>query len=392
MHNLDWSTQVKIIDDCIKHNRVLHEVLFANNYTYDDLRYEIEIPFENTGGEYKNIEENYQKKNGISVLSFFSGCGGLDLGFEAAGFEFIACIDNNELFCNTLRHNHPTWEVIGPPEDRGDVSKREDLYNTLKKYITSNFEGVFIGGPPCQSFSIAANQRFAKGDSNFKRVGFSHKIHGNLLFDFIWFVKKFNPQAFLIENVTGLVTIDKGEQLKMALSELMDLDYIISGPCILDAADFDVPQFRKRLFIIGSKKGMFSFPFSRNKMIPCHKALNIQKNITNHVTRLHKAESLKRYMYLKCGERDQLGRADRLDPNRPAKTVIAGGTQGGGRSHLHPSIPRTLSVRECARLQTFPDSFQFYGSIARQFTQVGNAVPPFLGYHLAKAMAKQIFE
>ena len=95
-------------------------------------------------------------------------------------------------------------------------------------------------------------------------------------------------------------------------------------------------------------------------------------------------------MILEYGGRDKLGRVDRLDPRLPSKTVIAGGTKGGGRSHLHPFIPRTLSVRECARLQTFPDSYEFTGANARQFTQVGNAVPPLLAYKLALAIKQAI--
>jgi DNA (cytosine-5)-methyltransferase 1 len=91
-------------------------------------------------------------------------------------------------------------------------------------------------------------------------------------------------------------------------------------------------------------------------------------------------------MALPFGGRDKLGRVDRLDPLLPSKTVIAGGTQGGGRSHLHPNSPRTLSARECARLQTFPDSYVFMGSTARQFTQVGNAVPPLMGYQFALSL------
>ena len=96
-------------------------------------------------------------------------------------------------------------------------------------------------------------------------------------------------------------------------------------------------------------------------------------------------------MRLTFGKRDKLGRVDRLDPFRPSKTIIAGGTGGGGRSHLHPYIPRTMSVRECARLQTFPDSYEFTGPVARQFTQVGNAVPPVLAYVMAKAIYKSIY-
>ena len=91
------------------------------------------------------------------------------------------------------------------------------------------------------------------------------------------------------------------------------------------------------------------------------------------------------------GEREQLGRVDRLDPTLPSKTVIAGGTNGGGRSHLHPEVPRTLSVRECARLQSFPDDFVFVGASARQFTQVGNAVPPVLAAQIGRSIREAYF-
>ena len=96
-------------------------------------------------------------------------------------------------------------------------------------------------------------------------------------------------------------------------------------------------------------------------------------------------------MALRYGSRDQLGRVDRLDPHLPSKTVIAGGTGGGGRSHLHPYSPRTISVRECARLQTFPDDYVFSGSTARQFTQVGNAVPPLLAYKIVISIKKGLY-
>ncbi len=95
-------------------------------------------------------------------------------------------------------------------------------------------------------------------------------------------------------------------------------------------------------------------------------------------------------MVLSPGARDHLGRVDRLDPSKPSKTVIAGGVKGGGRSHLHPYIPRTISVREYARIQTFPDTYVFTGTTARQFTQVGNAVPPMLAYKLALQLKKAL--
>ena len=115
------------------------------------------------------------------------------------------------------------------------------------------------------------------------------------------------------------------------------------------------------------------------------------QNLPNHETRNHVESSIIRYRKLKFGERDQRGRVDRLDPRKPSKTVIAGGTGGGGRSHLHPFIARTLTVRECARLQTFDDEYIFKGSMSRQFTQVGNAVPPLLAEHIARHIKWQEF-
>ncbi|MDD4026338.1 MAG: DNA cytosine methyltransferase, partial [Kiritimatiellae bacterium] len=160
--------------------------------------------------------------------------------------------------------------------------------------ISQNFSGVFHGGPPCQSFSIAANQRFSK-----------------------------------------------------------PLGKCFPSGCVFTSSLDGVP---------------------------------------NHVTREHNVKSIERYMRLGFGKRDKLGRVDRLDPFRPSKTIIAGGTGGGGRSHLHPYIPRTMSVRECARLQTFPDKHFFTGPVARQFTQVGNAVPPVLAYEIACAIYKTIYQ
>ncbi len=251
----------------------------------------------------------------------------------------------------------------------------------------------FIGGPPCQPFSIAANQRFNKSGENFKRVGFSHLLNGNLLFDYIDLIKHFRPAAFLIENVPGLLGIDGGEQLQRAYRELQASGYEVHQPTVLVASEHNVPQNRTRLFIVGNRLGVrFLPPRPTGHQLNCAAVFELSlKDVANHETRKHSAESIQRYSQLDYGRRDKLGRVDRLDPSVPSKTVIAGGTAGGGRSHLHPYIPRTISVRECARLQTFPDSFVFVGPSARQFTQVGNAVPPVLGALLGRAMHESFF-
>lgn len=380
----------KLIDEAISENVHLAEVLRAKNKSYDDLRYEsYELPaFEKQ--EYKTLDDFRIGGAEIPAVSFFSGAGGLDLGFEAAGFGHQALFEKIPLFCETLRANRPNWNVLD-----NDVSITDEIISVLKDAInTSKFtDGIFVGGPPCQPFSIASNQRYSKSGENFKRVGFSHETNGNLLFDYIDLILHFKPRAFLIENVPGLKEIDDGEQLKKAYRLLESAGYTVNDPLILSADKYNVPQNRKRLFIIGGKsKKIFVPPTPHIKSLSCASVFDLDvTNSENHVTREHSAESVQRYMVLAYGARDQLGRVDRLDPSRPSKTIIAGGTKGGGRSHLHPYFPRTLSVRESARLQTFPDDYLFTGPVARQFTQVGNAVPPVLAAQLAIAIRNCYF-
>ncbi|WP_323845971.1 DNA cytosine methyltransferase [Microbulbifer magnicolonia] len=387
------SKQKRIIERALAEGVNLDNVLIRKGLTYEDLRYTTSDPFLEINGGYKNLSEFRMPFHGVPVVSFFSGCGGLDLGFEAAGFEHALLIEHNEIFCRTLRHNRD-WKVIGPPDQQGDVSNRGAISRVLRSNgIDADFPGVFIGGPPCQPFSIAANQRFSKNGENFKRTGFDHEVNGNLLFDFVWYIKKFRPAAFLIENVPGIIELDGGAQISRAYSILQEQGYQINEPLKINAAHYSVPQQRERVFIVGSRfNSKFDAPQRANQIVPCISALQgINPDCPNHQTRKHQAGSVLRYMELDFGKRDQLGRVDRLDPSLPSKTVIAGGTSGGGRSHLHPYIPRTLSVRECARLQTFPDDYEFLGSSARQFTQVGNSVPPVLAAQMAAAIKKSYF-
>lgn len=383
-------TQIRIIDDAIERNIALSDALVDANWSYEDLRYLDDRRPQFPNQKVYTLDDFRQKDNEIPVVSFFSGAGGLDLGFEAAGFRHSLLVEKVPLFCKTLTHNRSGWEVIS-----GDVSNEEEMVEEIQERIgkSKTFDGVFIGGPPCQPFSIAANQRFNKNGENFKRIGFAHETNGNLLFDYIALIKHFRPRAFLIENVPGLMDIDDGEQLARAIGELESAGYTIHDPTILRADHYHVPQQRLRLFIIGSRtKKRFVPPQPTAASMVCGNVFDIPLgNTENHVTREHSAESIARYMLLPYGGRDQKGRVDRLDPTKPSKTVIAGGTKGGGRSHLHPYIPRTLSVRECARLQTFPDDYVFTGPMARQFTQVGNAVPPVLAAQLALAIKKSYF-
>lgn len=384
----------QLIQESLSTGENLELILQREGLDYEDLRYEKKPNPQLVSANYKKLSDYKRKAHKIPVVSFFSGCGGLDLGFEAAGFEHFCLIEHNEIFCNTLKRNRD-WVVLGPPNSCGDVSKKNELSEQLDNLgLKSDFEGVFVGGPPCQPFSVAANQRFSKAGDNFKRVGFAHEKNGNLLFDYVWYIEKYRPKAFLIENVAGLIDVDKGEQLQKVYNSLKLAGYTLHEPLKVNAAHYGVPQQRERLFIVGYRGDkVFSPPKPAGEVVPCINALlDIDTNCPNHMTRKHKASSVERYVKLDVGKRDKLGRVDRLDPSLPSKTVIAGGSSGGGRSHLHPFIPRTLSVRESARLQTFPDDYIFTGSSARQFTQVGNAVPPVLGAQLAAAIYDSFFK
>lgn len=382
--------QIEFINQCIYDDVPLAKALKSAGMTYDDLIYMNHQRPMLRDSRYFTLDDFTEKSNNIPVVSFFSGAGGLDLGLETAGFMHSLLIEKMPLFCETVSFNRPNWDV-----QVGDVSKTDEMIALVSSRIGNQkmFEGIFVGGPPCQSFSIAANQRFNKDGENFKRTGFAHETNGNLLFEYIALIKHFKPRVFLIENVLGLIEVDGGEQMKNAYRELEACGYHVNQPLKLKADNYFVPQQRSRLFIVGNRiNKSFEPPKPSRSSLSVGAVFDLSlKDIENHVTREHSAESVLRYMVLNYGNRDKLGRVDRLDPLLPSKTVIAGGNSGGGRSHLHPYIPRTLSARECARIQTFPDNYVFRGAVARQFTQVGNAIPPILGAQLGTAICRSFF-
>lgn len=388
--------QHMIFGNATNRTEELAVVLKELGMNYDDLVYENNAITDNPIYDSRTLSDFQNASNMIPFVSFFTGCGGMDLGFEAAGFCHTAAFEYNELFCKTLRRNRPSWKIYGPPTSSGDVSDLTEMTQCLDEVISRPFPGIFVGGPPCQPFSIAANQRFMKDNDNFKRIGFDHITNGGLLFDYTSIIEHYQPSCFVIENVPGLRDLDDGQQLSYALNRLEQSGYSISGPEIINAAHYGIPQMRERLFIVGANNGnTFEFPTPHDDyLLPsCASVLPERwEKLPNHDKRNHKLSSILRYVKLQYGQRDHLGRVDRLDPTRPSKTVIAGGLSGGGRSHLHPYVPRTLTVRECARLQTFPDDFIFVGPTARQFTQVGNAVPPVLAAQIAAAITESVFQ
>jgi DNA (cytosine-5)-methyltransferase 1 len=339
---------------------------------------------------------------GFPAISLFSGAGGMDSGLRNAGFSVKVAVDNKEEMCLTYARNFPDAIVVGPPDGDGDVRELSGESLLDLAGIRRGELALLVGGPPCQPFSIAANQRFMKSDSRFKRQGFEDAGLGTLIDEFVRLVGETRPEAFILENVPGLLQIDSGLKLQQVVLDLSKAGYAVSSPVVAEAAEYGVPQMRKRLFLLGVRGGRspLSFPhpqfgsrlFSQQPYrTVAHAICGLKVSALNHVARDHKDESIARYRRLKFGQREHLGRVDRLDPRKPSKTVIAGGSNGGGRSHLHPYLARTITVREDARLQTFEDDFGFEGTIARQFTQVGNAVPPLLAETIGRHVLKEAF-
>jgi len=335
------------------------------------------------------------------IVSFFTGAGGLDLGFEAAGGHVVFACDILPEACATLRANRPETFVFGPTDFTGDIQELDADFILEKSRVKPGDIDVVIGGPPCQPFSIAAAQRFLKGDKKFKRKGFKCD-KGNLVFSYLDLVLALRPKVFLIENVPGILSLDGGKNIANLIEVFGENGYHVNSPLVLNARDFGVPQSRERAFIVGSLlREKFTPPqpshsvdktfFTKSYVNVAQALYKFDHHLPNAEIRDHKAESLQRYKTLLTGQREKLGRVDRLNPNSPSKTVIAGGEHGGGRSHLHPFLARTLSVRECARLQTFPDNYIFHGKNSRQFTQVGNAVPPLLAEKLASCIFESYF-
>lgn len=384
--------QSKLLQECVEDGQSVADALINKGFVLDDLRYVRNRDPRPDPSPFTTFDNLPSIRDSIPAVSFFSGAGGLDLGLKKAGFKTVAAVEFEPIFCETLRKNHPAMTVFGPPMHPGDVKDFNAIVASLEALgVKPEFDGLFHGGPPCQPFSIAANQRFSKADEGFKRTGFESE-KGTLLMDYVNLIAHFLPRSVLIENVPGLKDIDGGKQLALVFEKLEVAGYWVNEPWLLNARDYGIPQDRRRLIIIAHRKGgTVPIPEPKARVNVAQALFAPVACLPNHIIRDHRAESLLRYMELDYGQRDHLGRVDRLAPDRPSKTVIAGGLHGGGRSHLHPFIPRTLSPRECARLQTFPDGYEFGGTPARQFTQIGNAVPPLLAYWIGRSIRQGAF-
>ena len=251
---------------------------------------------------------------------------------------------------------------------------------------------LIIAGPPCQAFSIMGKRKSLDDP------------RGRLTIKYFELVSGLKPKAFLFENVPGLMTVNHGKDF----SNLMKFIESETGYQLfrkkLNASDFGIPQERERIFIVGFRPDIscksFSFPTDATgslhdqlpDRIPSKYALEDVEGLPNQVIRVHTEAVRKRFEAVPQGGRDRGSYSDRLKAELPSGTVMIGSSAGGARPFIHPYEPRALTVRETARLQSFPDWYKFSGSRTEQYRQVGNAVPPLLAYEILSAIKKVLEE
>lgn len=327
----------------------------------------------------------------MNIISLFSGAGGLDLGFEKAGFKTVWANEYDKEIWETFEKNFPYTTL-----DRRSI--RDIPSCDIPEAIG------LIGGPPCQSWSEAGALRGIE----------DHR--GQLFFEFIRVLRDKKPLFFLAENVSGMLASRHSNALENIKNHFIDSGYNLSFK-LLNAHDYKVPQDRQRVFFVGFRKDLnmtFEFP----KAFPTKRYLKDviwdlkdnalpakEKNYTNG-----HACALANHEYMTGGFSTIFMSRNRVrNWEEPSYTIQA----GGRHAPLHPQAPkmefveqnkrifvkgsehlyRRLSIRECARIQTFPDTHTFYyDNLMAGYKMVGNAVPPYLGFFLADAIAKQLME
>lgn len=301
----------------------------------------------------------------MKVVSLFSGAGGLDLGFKMAGHEIIWANDNFSDAVETYKAN------------LGEHIVCEDIYKIDVEKIPGC--DIVIGGFPCQGFSIANMKRHADDSRN--------ELYKML----IKVITTKHPKFFVAENVKGILSLDHGEVIKMIMNDFNSIGYAAEYK-VLNAADYGVPQIRKRVIVVGVRNDIdFKYEYPK----PTHNEYGsdglqrwisvgeVMKNIPdpdqpndilNHT-----------YSQFKLKFNGYIGNRA-IDPNKPAPTVTARGDDRGGVVVLHhPNNKRRMTCRELATVQSFPLDYEFKGTRSSIYRQIGNAVPPLLG----KAIAEQ---
>ena len=306
------------------------------------------------------------------VASLFCGCGGLDLGFTGGfnfldkeypthPFEIIWSNDIDKNACVTYKKNFGKAPLC---EDIEHVLDNPIYKNLLPKNVD-----IVLGGFPCQDFSHAG-----------KRNGLSSK-RGQLYKSMVRFVDLVKPKLFLAENVKGILTIQKGEVPEIIKKDFENIGYEVSYQ-IYHAADFEVPQSRERVVFVGIKKPLFKNSFNhienvlnKSDWITLGKAIGDLENLEEGNTNNHYWSKAKLF---KGTQGNSIVSIDKIGPTMRA--------EHHGNIEFHWNNKRRLSAREAARIQSFPDDFIFYPSTSSAYKQIGNAIPPVLGWHIASSI------
>ena len=320
----------------------------------------------------------------MNLVSLFSGAGGMDLGFEKAGFNIIWANENDKNIWETYKKNHTAFL------DERDI-------RTIKSSEVPDCDGI-IGGPPCQSWSEAGALKGIKDE------------RGKLFFDFIRILRDKQPKFFIAENVSGMLSDIHKSAVDSIIQMFNESGYNIYIK-LLNAVDYGVSQDRKRVFYIGFRKDLnvkFKFPNSINSKLVLRDTIWDLKS--NAVPALPQNKSngenciIKNHEYMIGGFSSIYMSRNRVRSwDEPSFTIQA----GGRHAPIHPQAPkmifvdqnkrifvpgkeelyRRLSIRECARIQTFPDSFEFfYTDVSDAYKMIGNAVPVELAFHVAKSV------
>lgn len=366
---------------------------------------------------YFNLDKFKHDESKLTMIDLFCGAGGFAVGCSWSGFESVLGIDHFAPAMHTWSYNHPN--AIGC---LGDITKIEP--QKIKKLLKSkgiNKINLITGGVPCQGFSIANRKHNDNDERNF------------LFLEYMKFVKEFDPDYIILENVSGMRST-AGGQFEKDIKEFMNSLGYTTTVDLLNAADFGVPQIRQRLIFVGVKQARglaaeYVFPVGKfkNNFRTVHEAISDlpelgyneeickytkpakseyqklmkgkgkitsiipPKKLTNHISPNHPQETINKIAATEPGKPmyPKFKQRIRLRENAPSPTQLAGGIRPQFQFG-HPTQPRGLTIRERARIQSFPDSYVFLGGIVQERVQTGNAVPPLLIYNVTLPIAEDI--